>query len=270
MRVSKSVFWMQFPSPGDLWDIHQEHVADGMWASSKAAAARRDDQAGPNWRAAMDAAWRAALGGGGRDRAVDDKWKVDYERDHPAPRPIRRAAKIQIVLWPWIKRYEPVRPRSDGDLNSGEVITQIVKAQVTYYAGDDSDEGEARERLTLGEHLRNTRRRRSRTLGILFLAALLVQLFIYLAAQSLHARGAGPRLREWQLAPAPAPQPVWEPLPEVSFEPEPELEPEVEFIESTVRMMNGPTEIQYVVTITRTLSKSSGSEDFSMTTVRTR
>ncbi|KAK7743619.1 hypothetical protein SLS53_004154 [Cytospora paraplurivora] len=149
MRVSKSIFWVQFPNPGDLWDIHQEHVTDNIWKSSKAAATRRYEAEAARWEADMLAEWRAT----NRCETVEPHWRQEYENLHPRPRETRRTAKVQIAMWPWIDQYSPVQPKSDGNLNSGEKITHIVKAQVVYYAGDDSTEGEARERLTLQEHI---------------------------------------------------------------------------------------------------------------------
>lgn len=192
MRVSKSVFWVQFPAPGDLWDIHQEHATDSLWKASKAAAEAHDARAMASWRVAMETEWLATGGG----QPIDDTWRREYARLNPPPGQPRRAAKVQVVMWPWINRYTPVRPRSDGDLNSGETITQIVKAQIVYYAGDDSDEGDMQERLTLAEHMRAYRRRwTSNHVFVYFLVSLFVTWLSHEAYYTLDLQGVTARVR---------------------------------------------------------------------------
>ncbi|ROV99342.1 hypothetical protein VSDG_04027 [Cytospora chrysosperma] len=200
MRVSKSVFWVQFPNPGDLWDIHQEHVTDVLWNGSKAAAARHDAKETARWKVEMETEWIATNG----DKTMDSTWKQEYEKKSPPPRQPRRAAKVQIVMWPWINQYSPMRPKSDGDLNSGETITQIVKAQVAYYAGDDSDEGEARERLTLEEHIREAKRWKLRDWVLWSLVWCFAIFLLYQAYQTPYLQDARSRLQK-AVQPTPAP-----------------------------------------------------------------
>ncbi|ROW14243.1 hypothetical protein VPNG_04230 [Cytospora leucostoma] len=199
MRVSKSIFWVQFPEPGDLWDIHQEHVMDIIWKNSKAAATRRYEAEAARWEADMVAKWRAENAG----ETVDLQWRQAYEQNHPPPSEPRRTAKVQIVLWPWIDQYSPVQPKSDGNLNSGETITHIVKAQIVYYAGDESGEGEARERLTLEEHIRKARGWKLGGWSFWAFLALfifsIISLRLYGTYQTPYLREAGSRLRRaWQ------------------------------------------------------------------------
>lgn len=191
MRVSKSVFWVQFPNPGDLWDIHQEHATDSMWNGSKAAAARHDALALAKWTMRMETEWIQTYGG----QAMDIGWRREYEKQIPPPRQPRRSAKVQIVLWPWINQYSPVRPKSDGDLNSGEIITQIVKAQVVYYAGDDSDEGEMRERLTLEDHIRESKRWTTSDMMLYLLVLLFVIFLMHEAYKSPYLDGVAKQVR---------------------------------------------------------------------------
>ncbi|KUI70732.1 hypothetical protein VM1G_05928 [Cytospora mali] len=211
MRVSKSVFWVQFPNPGDLWDIHQEHVTDSIWNSSKAAAEKHDAMEQARWEWDMEVAWRAKNG----EKAVDNTWRREYERVHPPPKEPRRVAKVQIVMWPWINRYSPVRPKSDGDLNSGELITQIVKAQIVYYAGDDSDEGEMREKLTLEEHIREAERWKPDYLSLWTLVWCLIIFLAYEAYQSPYPQEVGSHIRALQLKLKPTPVPATTPVPTV-------------------------------------------------------
>ncbi|ROW07844.1 hypothetical protein VMCG_03509 [Cytospora schulzeri] len=203
MRVSKSVFWVQFPNPGDLWDIHQEHATDAMWNRSKAAATKQDANEMARWKVKMETEWIAKNGGD----AMDNGWRTEYERRNPPPKQPRRVAKVQVVMWPWINQYSPVRPRSDGDLNSGETITQIVKAQIVYYAGDDSDEGEMGERLTLEEHIREAERWKLKDWIRWFLVWCFVFLLLHQAYSTPYLEDAREQLRstvQSALAPAPA------------------------------------------------------------------
>ena len=208
MRVSKSVFWVQFPNPGDLWDVDQEHVTEIIWNKSKAAATSQDREVAAGWKADLQNSWREVSEG----QAMNRQWRREYEKIYPPPKEPRRAAKVQIVMWPWIKQYSPVRPKSDGDLNSGELITRIVKAQIVYYAGDDSDEGEMRERLTLEEHMRAATRTKSRDWAIWLLFWVLFLLLMYAAfGRQYHQVAGSHNLREILPRPfRPAPEQVTE------------------------------------------------------------
>lgn len=199
MRVSKAVFWIQFPNPGDLWDVQQEHVTDTIWKKSKAAATRGDIKVAAAWQSDMEAEWSQVS----KRQRVNPEWQAEYEKGNPPPRQPRRTAKVQIAMWPWIKQYSPVRQRSDGDLNSGEVITEVIKAQVVYYAGNDSDDGDARERLTLAEHLRaspKSRAARDLIIGALF-TGMLAFLAYTMLLPVLSREQYGPRLERWLAMP---------------------------------------------------------------------
>ncbi|KAK0734234.1 hypothetical protein B0T26DRAFT_844301 [Lasiosphaeria miniovina] len=79
--------------------------------------------------------------------------------------PPSRMGKVQIVLWPMLKRYTAKQsPEADPDgwipmgYDEGETITSILKAQVVYYEGEINSEGEDAEgHPTLEEWIRHRR-----------------------------------------------------------------------------------------------------------------
>jgi hypothetical protein len=177
MRATRSVFWIQFPIPGEMNGISHEHAIDDIWNRSKTMADKYDNLKLIDWQ-------------NERANFVTDADKAEFEANQPRPF-IRRTAKVQIAMWPFVKRYTPIRERDAGDgaYNSGETITQIMKAQTVYYYGDDADEGDMKERLTLIDHLKMRRRAKWWTFKSVFfyffLIALLILFIIYPMFQRL-------------------------------------------------------------------------------------
>lgn len=154
MRATRSVFWIQFPLPGELNEISHEHAIDDIWNRSKQKALNHDRTESARWEATRDAALAQRYG----DQAITPANRAEYEAENPRPI-VRRTAKVQIAMWPFVKRYTPMRERDAGDgaYNTGETITQIMKAQTVYYYGDDSDSVDLKERLTLSEQIKSRR-----------------------------------------------------------------------------------------------------------------
>lgn len=154
MRATRSVFWIQFPLPGELNDISHEHAIDDIWNRSKRMALEYDRRKSKEWEDTM----RAEIAQNHPGEAITSAHRAEYEAKNPQPF-IRRTAKVQIAMWPFIKRYTTVgeRDAGDGAYNAGETITQIMKAQTVYYYGDDSDEADMSERLTLSEQIKSRR-----------------------------------------------------------------------------------------------------------------
>lgn len=162
-NYSRSCFWVEFPQPGQLWDIRQEHVTDINWKASSDAAKRKDNadfaQMMQTWVNDRDAAWEE-LEDAQDARQLNmtkEQWTMAvYLPGHPRPRSmVRRTAKVQIVLWPFFERYFPHRQNTanGGVDNDGDSTNTVQKAQVVYYAGKDDDEGDQFEDFTLAQHL---------------------------------------------------------------------------------------------------------------------
>lgn len=179
MRATRSVFWIQFALPGELNDITHEHAIDDIWNRSKAHAKVLDDNAEAVWERKRDA--ELAKKHPGED--ITEARRVAYEKDHPRPF-IRRTAKVQVAMWPFIKRYTTVgeSDAGDGGYNTGEIITQIMKAQCVYYSGDDSDEADMDERRTLSEQISSRRWAKWFTWRSILLYAVVFLLFSFVTS----------------------------------------------------------------------------------------
>lgn len=179
MRATKSVFWIQFPLPGELNDISHEHATDDIWKASKLAAEKHDVAARNEWEAEMDRELMRKYPG----EAITQAHRADYEAGKRRPY-VRRTAKVQVAMWPFIKRFTPMRERDAGDgaYNAGETITQIMKAQCVYYNGDDSDKADMYERLTLSEQIKSRRWAKWFTLRAFLLYALIFLLFLFITS----------------------------------------------------------------------------------------
>lgn len=165
-QVSRSAMWIEFPQPGQLWDLRQQHATDTTWQASNAAAIAQDDElpeyrdseAVVEWRGARDAAYtRYKAGLQALTPVPRDQWSAQYyEPTYPKPRhPIRRTAKVQIAMWPFFERYFPRSQdtANGGIVNDGEIINTVKKAEVVYYAGKDADDAEQWEDYSLQQHL---------------------------------------------------------------------------------------------------------------------
>lgn len=189
MRATKSIFWIQFPLPGELNDISHEHAIDDIWKRSKTSAEAHDKEVQNQWKTKRDAKIRENNPG----EAMNEALRAAYEADHPRPY-VRRTAKVQVAMWPFIKRFTPMRERDAGDgaYNTGETITQIMKAQCVYYNGDDSDDADMKERRTLSEQISSHRWAKWTTTRALLIYALIFGLFLLYTSpeiqQGLHSQ----------------------------------------------------------------------------------
>lgn len=207
LAFTRSCFWIDFPQPGQLWDVRQEHVTDIVWKASKSFADYNDavdlDDKMSAWRRDRSTAYRAL---------VDDPkpalgaWsRSTYERDHPRPHAIRRTAKVQISMWPFFERSYPFRQELvSGDFNLGESTTVLQKAQVVYYAGNDADAGEQQEDVTLQQYLEDYKRRRSVFWGPrAWISWPLIMMLLLLALYSVYPRIRSTydeiRYRDWNI-----------------------------------------------------------------------
>lgn len=164
LALTRSCFWIEFPQPGQLWDVRQEHVTDVVWKASKQFADYNDvvdlDNKVLAWERDRLAAYNALVDD---SKPAFSAWsKNTYELDNPRPRPVRRTAKVQISMWPFFERSYPFRQELvSGDFNLGESTTVLQKAQVVYYAGNDADAGEQLEDVTLQQYLEDYERKRA-------------------------------------------------------------------------------------------------------------
>lgn len=175
MRATKSIFWIQFPLPGELNDISHEHAIDDIWNRSKASSIARDKEAKTKWEAERDAKITKDHPG----EAITEARRAAYAADNPPPH-VRRTAKVQVAMWPFIKRFTPMGERDvgDGAYNTGETITQIMKAQCVYYNGDDADAADLEERRTLSEQISSRRWAKWFTLRAFLIYALIFGVFL--------------------------------------------------------------------------------------------
>lgn len=202
LALTRSCFWIDFPQPGQLWDVRQEHVTDVMWRASKDFADLSDGQHLQRnmtiWRRARAPVYDA-LADNPKPTLFD--WSRNtYEINNPRPRPPRRTAKVQISMWPFFERSYPYRQELVyGDFNMGETTTLLQKAQVVYYAGDDADAGEQREDYTLKQYLEDYNRRNALFWGPRAryswpITLVLISLILYFAGPSMRAGYNGVRL----------------------------------------------------------------------------
>ncbi|KAJ4397250.1 hypothetical protein N0V93_001474 [Gnomoniopsis smithogilvyi] len=207
LALTRSCFWLDFPQPGQLWDVRQEHVTDIVWKASKAFADYNDgidlENALLAWRQArmhvydaLDDDPKPALG----------TWsRTTYELDNPRPRLVRRTAKVQISMWPFFERSYPYKQELvSGDFNLGEETTVLQKAQVVYYAGNDSDAGEQQEDYTLKQYLEDYSRRKAIFWGPRAwiswpIVLLLLLLALYFAGHSIRHGYAEIKHSDWGL-----------------------------------------------------------------------
>lgn len=175
MRASKSIFWIQFPLPGELNDISHEHAIDDIWNRSKASSIAHDKEAKARWATKRDAEITKDHPG----EAITEARRAAYAAAKPPPH-VRRTAKVQVAMWPFIKRFTPMGERDvgDGAYNTGETITQIMKAQCVYYNGDDADAADLEERRTLSEQIRSRRWAKWFTLRAFLIYALIFGVFL--------------------------------------------------------------------------------------------
>lgn len=208
LAFTRSCFWIEFPQPGQLWEVRQEHVTDVVWKASKQFADRNDvddlDNKVMAWQQDRLAAYNAL---DDHSKPALSAWSKDtYELDNPRPRPIRRTAKVQISMWPFFDRSYPVRQELvSGDFSLGESTTLLQKAQVVYYAGNDADAGEQLEDVTLQQYLEDYRRKRAIFRGsrawiswpFILILLLLALLSAYPRIRASHAEV---RHRDWNIS----------------------------------------------------------------------
>lgn len=167
ISFSRSCFWVEFSQPGQLWDIRQEHAIATNWTESSQAAADLFESTGAmrTWYDNRNAAFQKS---GQPDKALEQWTRNVYLPRNPKPRdPVRRTAKVQISMWPFLERYFPHRQNTanGGDTNEGDFTNTVQKAQVVYYAGEDSDAGEQLEEYTLSQHLSDWEKRNTNSVA---------------------------------------------------------------------------------------------------------
>ncbi|KAK3907023.1 hypothetical protein C8A05DRAFT_40206 [Staphylotrichum tortipilum] len=191
IRWSKNIFRFSQPFPGEVWDHDQQHVDDGVYKASAAASDKIDEAAEAKWKAERSRGQQEQDAGrhspptigergvamatsvlnrlnGVRRRTLSREAQEDGRHGGHESRAettwVRpsRLAKVQIVLWPCLKRYATV-----GEVNpatgsaEGEVITSILKAQVVYYCGRERElEGEGEHYPGLDDWVSQSRRER--------------------------------------------------------------------------------------------------------------
>ncbi len=172
IRWSKNIFRFSLPFPGEVWDHDQQHVDDAVYKASAAASDRIAEAAEAKWRAERNRRQREQDAGQHNSPNIAERGmamatsvtnqlnavhrrtlgrEIQENRGHESPaetawvRP-SRLAKVQIILWPCLKRYATVgEVRPDTGSAEGETITSILKSQVVYYCGRErelEEEGE--------------------------------------------------------------------------------------------------------------------------------
>lgn len=161
IRVCRSICSIDYPLTGDLWALDHEHTSDVIYDASSQRTSELDAKAFSKRSEVKDWEIRRADAEGAARRRWPDReaaaWIRRWETSNP--RPVdrsMRAAKVQIVLWPCITSYFPVRQNTanGGGYNEGEECRTIIKAQVVYYSGKGTDAGEQAEDFTLLQHIK--------------------------------------------------------------------------------------------------------------------
>ncbi|KAK4105689.1 hypothetical protein N658DRAFT_492173 [Parathielavia hyrcaniae] len=152
-RWSRNIFRFSLPSPGQVWDIDQENVDGTVFEASQAASIVADRAAEARWRAEQsgrrrDGARRADTDNGGQGNRL---WR------QPS-----RIAKVQIVLWPMLERFETTEQLDpETGVPDGERVTSVFKSRAVYFNGQDvGGEGLDDHYPSLPGWLRESRRAR--------------------------------------------------------------------------------------------------------------
>lgn len=171
MRRSSSVFNIEFPRPGEVWNLDQEHVRDEIYMASQKAGTTYDDYEQ-------------------QDFAAEAGRRGKPETTHPLP---LRVGMVQIVLWPNIKRFTPIDTVS-GFARKGEMISTIIKSQVVYYSGrEDNNDNYP----TLFTHIRTRKLQKPRRLPrVMFCLVWLLLCLSLLSRAYIYYQSGG--LLEWQ------------------------------------------------------------------------
>lgn len=163
LRVCRSVCWIDYPLTGDLWGLNHEHTTDSIYNESAQRASVLDARVFNETTEMRDWVTRRADAAEVARRRWPDRseaWVRQWEIENPKPFDrSRRAAKVQIILWPSFTTHFPVKQNTatGGGINVGEERHTIIKAQVVYYSGKSSDEGDHAENLTLQQHIQRHR-----------------------------------------------------------------------------------------------------------------
>jgi hypothetical protein len=189
IRWSASIFRFALPSPGEVWDLDQEHFDDTIYKASEAANIRADVAAEKKWKAEQrrrldrqrEREARAgnptlldygeALVASARDQLNAARRRMGSQKDGEDSnnnssnandvwhRP-SRMGKVQIVLWPMLQRFETVG-EIDPEVGAadGEKVTTVHKSQVVYYCGQvDEAAGDSDHHPSLDDWIREARR----------------------------------------------------------------------------------------------------------------
>ncbi|KLU87842.1 hypothetical protein MAPG_06833 [Magnaporthiopsis poae ATCC 64411] len=133
IRLSHTIFKIEYPEPGEKWELTYGQLEEKhIYRKSKMNAQDHDARQG-----------------------------------HPSA----RVAKVKVVAWPEIKRHEPLGSVEDYGAEAGERVALVSRCEVAYYFGRSDDQGEMWERKpTLAEHImasskkKNTARRSKQAL----------------------------------------------------------------------------------------------------------
>lgn len=164
LRVCRSVCWIDFPLTGDLWALNHEQTSDVIYKESLRRTSELDARAFSGGQEMVDWATRRAAEAEAARQSwpgqSEEAWARRWESMNPKPFDrSRRAAKVQIVLWPSFTSNFPVMQNTatGGGINVGEERHTIIKAQVVYYSGKSSDQGDQAEDFTLLQHIQRHR-----------------------------------------------------------------------------------------------------------------
>lgn len=189
MRWSSNIFRLSSPSPGEVWDLGQEHIEPELYEMSEAVNKRADRLAEATWReklrrqyrqqrereaqpsaetlrgqeAVINSALSQVKGIWRRVTGLEIEEHSDDEGDgndvwHPAS----RMGKVQIILWPMLQRFQTVGGiDAETGVADGETITTVVKSQVVYYFGRIDNHGDQSDDFpTLGDWVQKNKRDR--------------------------------------------------------------------------------------------------------------
>lgn len=129
IRLSHTIFKIEYPEPGEKWELAYGQLEEKhIYQKSK-----------------------------------ENARKHDASQGHKNSKPSARFAKVKVVAWPEIKRHEPLGSVEDYGAEAGERVALVSRCEVAYYFGRSDDQGEIWERKpTLAEHIKASSKKTAR------------------------------------------------------------------------------------------------------------
>ncbi|KAL8303900.1 hypothetical protein RB597_004720 [Gaeumannomyces tritici] len=125
IRLSHTIFHIEYPEPGDKWELDYSHLEpERIYQKSKSKGQ-----------------------------------KYDMRQGNDDSRRYQRIAKVKVIAWPQIKRHEPLGSVEHYGAENGQRVALVSRCEVAYYYGMSDDQGEMWERKpTLTEHVLSSKK----------------------------------------------------------------------------------------------------------------